>query len=112
MRLSEIYEAQARLHEADAAAITDQIAALRRRADALFRLAALKREEAATAEKAHVKARLEHEVLSHREAEIMGVEAATLASERARTLSQAATARQKIAVARALSDGDTRVDPA
>jgi hypothetical protein len=112
MRLSEIYEEQARLHEVDAAAITDQIAALRRRGEALFRLAALKRAEAATAEKAHVKARLEHEVnLSHREAEIMGREAATLAAERARTLAQAETARQKIAAARALNAGDAPVDP-
>ncbi|HEY7374906.1 MAG TPA: hypothetical protein VIF57_22280 [Polyangia bacterium] len=94
--LNDIYEAQARLHEIDAAAIVDEAIALRRRADAAWGLAAQKREEAAAIAHAHVKARLQHETgLSEREAEIMEREIATLRAERQRAVAQAATARQK-----------------
>jgi hypothetical protein len=95
--LRDIYEKQAQLHEIAAAATSDRIMALRRRAEAVRQLASEKRDEAIAIEKDHEKPRLEHEVgLSEREATIMEREIETLEAERERDLAQAATARRKI----------------
>jgi hypothetical protein len=94
--LNEIYEEQARLYELHAAAMSDEILAVGRRAEATRRLASEKRDERLQLEKEHEKVRLDHEIkLLEREAEIMDRERAAVEAERERALAQAVTARQK-----------------